>query len=74
MSARYNVSRDPFAFSLGAVATLNSFGLVPAIADDLSIIDDGQRFRGRPARPSPMIIALENLLARYFAPGCHGSC
>ena len=73
MSANNYPVRDPFAFSLGGVASINSHALVPAVADN--------QLHGIPARPasptdgsrSKRIHAVEDFLARHFAPSCRGT-
>ena len=72
MSARANPARDSFAFSLGGVAAKNSYAFVPAIADDnLSRAWDRKMSEPPVDRPHP-VMQFENMLARYFAPGCQG--
>ncbi len=72
MSARANPARDSFAFSLGGVAAKNSYAFVPAIADDnLSRVWDRKMSEPPVDRPHP-VMQFENMLARYFAPGCQG--
>ena len=70
MSAKNYPVRDPFAFSLGGVPSINSHALVPAVADDTL-----QRIPHKPASPSDgsrptRIHAVEDFLARHFAPSC----
>lgn len=72
VSARANPARDSFAFSLGGVAAKNSYAFVPAIADDnLSRVWDRKMSEPPMDRPHP-VMQFENMLARYFAPGCQG--
>jgi len=73
MSAKNYPVRDPFAFSLGGVASINSHALVPAVADDKL-----HRTPARPASPNDgsrpkRIHAVEDFLARHFAPSCRGA-
>ncbi len=63
--------RDPFAFSLGGMAGINSYTFVPAIPDDrINRILDA-KFRQPPldGEPSPLVLKIENALARFFAAG-----
>ena len=62
--------RDAFAFSLRGMSTIASFGPVSASADDRinKVID--QRLAGQPENQPDTIREIENLLARYYAPGC----
>jgi len=70
MSAKNYPVRDPFAFSLGGVASINSHALVPAVADDkLHRIPASPSDGSRPSR----IHAVEDFLARHFAPSCRGT-
>lgn len=69
MSAPAKTERDVFRFSLGGVASLNSYALVPAIPDD-QFDKMPEHQRRPPAGPGLFVVALENTLARYFAPGC----
>jgi hypothetical protein len=62
--------RDAFTFSLHGMTTIASFTPAPAIADDQinNAIDDS--FGRGPGRDSDVIRAIEDFLARYYAPGC----
>ncbi len=64
--------RDPYAFSLRGATSVNGVSLVPAVRDDalqgLQVTERTHELR----RPSNIILAFENFLARYLAPGrCH---
>lgn len=64
--------RDPFTFSLGGMAAINSYAFAPAIPDDMINRAIDARFaepREAVSEPSPFVLKLENLLARFFAPG-----
>ena len=63
--------RDPFAFSLGGMAGINSYAFVPAIPDDRinRSIDARLRRPSEAAVPSPLVLKIENALARFFAAG-----
>ena len=63
--------RDPFAFSLGGMAGINSYTLVPAIPDNRINQSLDAKFRQAPAQtePSPLTLKIENALARFFAAG-----
>ena len=70
MSAKANPPRDSFTFSLGGMAAKNSYAFVPAIADDnLSRAWDRKMSEPTVEKPHP-ILQFEDMLARYFAPGC----
>ena len=70
MSAKNHPVRDPFAFSLGGVASINSHALVPAVADDnLRRIPATPASSNSGSRPK-RIHEVEDFLARYFAPSC----
>ena len=73
MSAKNYPVRDPFAFSLGGVASINSYALVPAVADNKL-----HRISPKPLSPNDgsrpkRIHAIEDFLARHFAPSCRGT-
>lgn len=73
MSAKANPPRDAFTFSLGGMAAKNSYAFVPAIADDnLSRAWDRNMSEPKVQKPHP-ILKFEDMLARYFAPGCPGT-
>ena len=61
--------RDPFTFSLGGMAGINSYAFVPAIPDDRINKTLDARFRQQTpvAGPSPLVLKIENLLARFYA-------
>lgn len=63
--------RDPFTFSLGGMAGINSFSFVPAVPDNrINQILDARFRRESPATdPSPLVLKIENALARFFAAG-----
>lgn len=73
MSARANPARDSFAFSLGGMMAKNSFAFVPAIADDNLSRAWDRKLREPEADRPHRILQFEDLLARYFAPGCPGA-
>lgn len=62
---------DAFTFSLGGMAAINSYALPPVVANDgiNQAIDrrlaeqDGNRRTRR-----PLVLKVEDVLARYFAP------
>ncbi|MBT8100456.1 MAG: hypothetical protein KJO82_11930 [Gammaproteobacteria bacterium] len=63
--------RDAFTFSLRGMTTIASFTPAPAIADDRLNTALDKRLRLRQVdQPGTMIREIENVLARYFAPGC----
>ncbi len=62
--------RDAFTFSLQGMTTIASFAAAPAIADDrLNKVWDERLSRPQEDEPSTAR-KIEDLLARYFAPGC----
>ena len=68
MSASASTPRDAFSFSLIGAKSVNGFALVPAIATDaLGKVIDNRRQVGAGPR---LVEAVEDFLARYFAPGC----
>ena len=70
MKKKENRRLDSFAFALGSVALAAPFSAIPIISDDRInwIID--QEFRGAPGIRRDTVRAVEDFLARYFAPGC----
>lgn len=69
-----NRTRDPFRFSLRGRAAINPYVIVPTLPDDR--INDAWDARLRqpvatraPAAAPATMRGLENILARYFAPG-----
>jgi len=69
-----NRTRDPFRFSLRGRAAINPFVIVPTVPDDKI----NEAWDARLRRPAPVEVreerprtmrGLENILARYFAPG-----
>ena len=68
MSAKAKLARDAYAFSLGGVAAINSYAIVPAIADDRinSLWRNSHALENQPDTARE----IEDFLARYFAPGC----
>ena len=61
--------RDAFTFSLHGMTTIASFTLAPAVADDyLNQVSDRRSDRPRADRAGAAR-AIEDFLARYFAPG-----
>ena len=74
MSHKTRPARDRFALSLGGAASVNSHTLVPAVADDLRQDRKPASPRdvaatGFTARGSRTARAIEEFLARYYAPG-----
>jgi hypothetical protein len=61
--------RDAFTFSLGGMTTIASFTAAPAIADDrLNKVWDERLRRPHDEQPDTAR-EIEDVLARYFAPG-----
>jgi hypothetical protein len=69
MKKTANKQLDRFAFALGSVTLATPF-VIPIVADDRinRIVD--QELRGAPGTRRDAVRALEDFLARYFAPGC----
>ena len=64
--------RDPFAFSMRGMAAINSYAFVPVIPDDRinSALDARLARQAESHRtPLPLVLRIENTLARFFAPG-----
>jgi hypothetical protein len=62
--------RDAFTFSLKGMTTIASFTAAPAIADDrLNKVWDERLSQPQEYQPSTAR-RIEDILARYFAPGC----
>ena len=63
--------RDPFTFSLGGMAGINSYTFVPAIPDNRinQILDAKFRQGTAHVESSPLTLRIENALARFFAAG-----
>ena len=70
MSDSIRPDRDRFALSLGGAASINSYTLVPAIADDLRQGRNPVPPRDVAASSSRAVRGIEDFLARYLAPGC----
>ncbi|MEM8681982.1 MAG: hypothetical protein AAGF72_01045 [Pseudomonadota bacterium] len=70
MSAKTYSARDPFAFSLGGMASINAYAFVPAIADNVLTSAPESAPNEDPPSRGTRIRRFEDLLARYFAPGC----
>lgn len=69
MFEKARLPRDAFAFSLRGLTTVAAYTVAPVIADDrISRIRDAQQNRSRATR-SRMSRRIEDMLARYFAPG-----
>ena len=70
MKKKENGRLDRFAFALGSVALVTPYSAIPIIPDDRinRIID--QELRGAPESRRDAARAVEDFLARYFAPGC----
>lgn len=69
-------TRDPFRFSLRGRAAINPYVIAPTVQDDKinHAWDERLREDAAPAeipedQPSTTTRELENVLARYFAPG-----
>ncbi len=73
MSAKNYPVRDPFAFSLGGVASINSHALVPAVADNQLHRTPAQPESSNDGSRPKRIHAVEDFLARHFAPSCRGT-
>ena len=75
MNSDTKLRRDPFAFSLRGMGTVNSYAMVPAVADHgINRTWDARlrelpRTAGNGDQPAPTH-QIEALLARYFAHGC----
>ena len=69
MSCKTHPGRDPFRFSLGGVAAVNSHAMVPVIAADRVNQAWDRRLQQVPDDQPGMIRELENFLGRYFAGG-----
>lgn len=74
MRSDANRTRDPFRFSLRGRAATNPYVIMPTMPDDTI----NRAWAARLRRPAPVEVpeyrtgamrGLENLLARYFAPG-----
>ena len=74
MRFKANRTRDPFRFSLRGRAAINPYVIVPSVADDKineawdARLQTPASAEVREDQPSTAR-ELENLLARYFAPG-----
>ena len=67
--------RDAFTFSLRGMTTIAPFSITSAIADDrINKIRDErlrQPHEDQPTEDQPSTVrVIEDVLARYFAPGC----
>ncbi len=64
-------ARDAFTFSLGGMAAINSYALPPIVANDgiNQALDRrlAERKSNRETR-RPLVLKVEDALARYFAP------
>ena len=70
MKKKENARLDRFAFALGSVTLATPFIAIPVVPDDrISRIID-QELRGAPESRRDAVRAIEDFLARYFAPGC----
>lgn len=74
MRIEANRNRDPFRFSQIGMAAINPYVIVPTAPDDTinrAWDDRLQHYRQHraPESRSRTLRGLENLLARYFAPG-----
>ena len=75
MSKKARPGRDAFTFSLRGMTTIAPFSIKPAIADDrINQIRDGRLSRPHEDQPTDdrpsTVRVIEDVLARYFAPGC----
>ena len=70
MKKKENGRLDRFTFALGSVTLATPYSAIPITPDDRinRIIDQG--FRGAPGNRRDTVRAVEDFLARYFAPGC----
>ena len=70
MKKKENGRLDRFGFALGSVALATPYSAIPIIPDDRinRIID--QELCGAPESRRDAVRAVEDFLARYFAPGC----
>lgn len=64
-----NKTRDAFRFSLGGMLARNPVVVAPAIADDRLTRVWDERLSRAPEDQPDTALEIENLLARYFAPG-----
>lgn len=69
MSYKAHPARDPFRLSLGGVAAVNSYAMVPAIAADQVNLAWDERLQQVPEDQPDTIREIENFLGRYFAGG-----
>jgi len=70
MKKRENRILDRFAFALGSVTLVTPFAALPIVPDDRINRTIDQELRGAPESRSDAVRAIEDFLARYFAPGC----
>jgi hypothetical protein len=65
--------RDPFTFSLTGMAGIKACTFVPAIPDDKinRAIDLKYRRQSNAGKLTlPLVLRIEDVLARFYAPGC----
>lgn len=70
MNTKASPARDEFTLSLGGATAVNAFGLVPAVSARALVDARGGRRPRRPGGYSAAARAIEDFLARWFAPGC----
>ena len=70
MKKRENGRLDGFTFSLGSVALATPFSAIPITPGDRINRMIEQELRGAPGSRRDTVRAVEDFLARYFAPGC----
>lgn len=70
MSIKAATVRDPFAFSLRGATSVNGISIVPVIRDDAPRCAPEAQHQNELRRSSNIILAFEDFLARYLAPGC----
>jgi hypothetical protein len=70
MKKKENGRLDRFTFALGSVTLATPFSAIPIIPDDRINRMIDQELRGAPGSQRDTVRAVEDFLARYFAPGC----
>ena len=70
MKKKENGRLDRFTFALGSVTLATPFSAIPIIPDDRINRMIDQELRGAPGSRRDTVRAVEDFLARYFAPGC----
>jgi len=69
MTEKAKSGRDAFTFSLRGMTTIASFTAAPAIAHDRINKAWDERLGRNPEDQPNTALEIENVLARYFAPG-----